>query len=363
MDGAAVEPKIHYDCDPCLERSRYQVQAIVHGTKDDPLWQQVQAAAVQAAMDMNVQFDMKLNDKYDVSQMVKDINKVTTTDAAAGPDVLIVSIPSVEVQSAVMDVVNAGIPVVGLNAGSQMGTAVGVLDFVAPDDVAGGNLAGETMVLHGASSGKFLFVNDELGNIVNVERVTGFKSAFNSTVTVEEFVIESGISTSAMTSSIASKLNGCPYQGVLLSGPRTVQAAVSAYASAGCSISNMPMGSFDTSNSVFVAIGNDQLTFTIDNQQYLQGALSTVLASLVATTGKSLASSAEAKGGAYLTGPKAVTKSTLPSDTVKSCMNEAFPVCPMNKVRIFFGFGFASFFRVTRILESFMPLNYTGCRA
>ena len=105
---------------------------------------------------------------------------------------------------------------------------------------------------------------------------------------------------------------------------------------AGCSDdgNTLLLGSCDTSKSVFDAIGSNKLSFTIDNQQYLQGALTTVLASLVATTGKSLAASAEEvdSGGAYISGPKVITKSTLPSDTRKECINDAFPVCPMNKV-------------------------------
>ena len=341
MLADAVTPTIRYDCNPCLERSKYKVEMIVHGSNKDPFWQQVTAGATQAAKDMNIQLDMKLYDKFDISQMIDDIKKVPGAGGDDEPDVLIVSLPSDDVAEVAKDVViDAGIPVIGINSGSTKGKDIGVLDFVAPNDIDGGMVAGQTIIDMATSNSialsNVLFVNDEKGNVATSERYIGLQSAFEAdtttTVTVEEYVIDGSMDTNSMTSSMSSKLSGCPYQAVMLSGTRTVESTSAALANAGCSTTTTLLGSFDTSEAVFDAIGSSQLSFTIDNQQYLQGSLTTVLASLVATTGMSLAPSAEVDGGAYITGPKVITKETLPSDTRKQCINDAFPVCPMNKV-------------------------------
>jgi ABC-type sugar transport system substrate-binding protein len=82
------------------------------------------------------------------------------------------------------------------------------------------------------------------------------------------------------------------------------------------------------SKDVYAAIGDDKLDFTVGNNQYLQGALGIILATLAVTEGQSLA------GRTYNTGPQLLTKANVPSDTIKVCEADAFPVCPNDKVRI-----------------------------
>lgn len=102
-----------------------------------------------------------------------------------------------------------------------------------------------------------------------------------------------------------------------------------AYEAAGCSIDSAPLGAFGTSHEVFAAVGNDDLSFAIGEQQALQGALAVHLAAVYASTGKSLA---RPSSGAYLTGPHVVTKSTLPTDSLQVCEVAAWPVCPNEMV-------------------------------
>lgn len=93
----------------------------------------------------------------------------------------------------------------------------------------------------------------------------------------------------------------------------------------GCTV---PLGAFDTSGIVFDAIGNDELAFTVGQQQALQGALAILLAALHATTGMSLASSANSEYDEYLLDPLLIIKATLPMDTEQVCEAAAFPICP-----------------------------------
>ena len=335
--SSAAAPTVRYECDPCLERADYTIRVILHGSTADPFWDQVGASMAQSFSNMGVDWDMDLYDDFDDDQMAADIANV-----AAGkdrPDALLVSIPSQAVANAVQQVVAANIPVLGINTGSAVGKDIGVLDFVASDDRAGGVLAAEAMVAAATTAGvtlqtNILFVNDETGNQGMALRLAGFSEKLSeSSVTVQEIEVDGSASPSTIQSTLTNAFRQANCPPVLLSGARTLQPAIDAFAAAGCS-APLLMGAFDTNQAVFDAIGGDQLAFTIGQQQALQGSLTALLAALYATTGKSLASSVEAEGGAYLTGPVLITKDTLPTDSQQVCENDAFPVCPNTLVRI-----------------------------
>lgn len=328
---AASSPaeSVRYSCEPCLDRSDYSVKAVVHGTATDPFWQQVRSTAVQSASDMGVTLEMDLSNSFDTETMVRDIGAaVDAHGSSGGYDALVVTIPSISVLDAVDQAVKAGVPVFGLNSGDpSQAKSVGVLDFVASDNKKGGEMAAEEMQKF-FSSGRFenaLFVNDEYGNTAINERLEGFKEKLGDSVEVTELSVD-GTSSSDMNSKLEGALDDCSsYQAVLLSGTRALQAAVAAYNSAGCSLSNIPLGAFDTSKEVFDAISSEELAFTVGQQQALQGALSVHMAALYASTGKTLALPMD---GAYLSGPHLITKETLPTDPKRICEDEAFPVCP-----------------------------------
>ena len=90
---------VQFDCDPCLDRTNYKMQAVVHGTSDDPFWQQVQATMNQAAYEMGIDFSMSLYDQQDNidDRMASDLYALST----ANLDALIVTIPTESVRHAV----------------------------------------------------------------------------------------------------------------------------------------------------------------------------------------------------------------------------------------------------------------------
>ena len=94
-----------------------------------------------------------------------------------------------------------------------------------------------------------------------------------------------------LVESMKSTCCSCP--AVLLSDKNILQEAIAAYAEAGCSLSDSPLGTFETSQSVYDALSANQLAFAIGEQQALQGSLAMVLASLYVSTGKSLSASSE----------------------------------------------------------------------
>lgn len=347
VSAQTTPPVVRYMCDNCIDRSKYTVRAIVHGTKDDPYWQQLQASAVQAAKDMQVGLEMTLYDPQSsaeaiATQMAEDIQ--AAIDANPRPNGLIVSIPFEEVASAVQQAVAAGIPVFGVNGDSVTGADTGVLDFIASDHKIGGTLAAEEMIKSGASS-NFLFVNYQgEGNFINAERYAGFSQAIQGSnettapVDVNEIVVDANadaavIQEALVTAMTSSTSSSCP--AVLLSGKNILQSAIAAHAEAGCSsliTTTSPLGTFETSQEVYNAIDAGQLSFAVAEQQALQGSLAMILAALYVTTGKTLSASTEVEGGAYLTGPIIINKNTTMSDSQKTCEVDAFPICPNNKV-------------------------------
>ena len=52
------------NCDPCIERPTYRIQAIVHGTSDDKFWQRMRSSSIQAANDMRVELDFELYGEF-----------------------------------------------------------------------------------------------------------------------------------------------------------------------------------------------------------------------------------------------------------------------------------------------------------
>lgn len=58
-----------FNCDPCINRADHVVKAIVHGTKSEAFWQQVEAAMRQAETDMRVSLHMELYDELDTAQV------------------------------------------------------------------------------------------------------------------------------------------------------------------------------------------------------------------------------------------------------------------------------------------------------
>lgn len=203
----------------------------------DPFWQEIQAAAKQAASDMKVNLDMNLYDTYNTQRMAADIRAAVAASDGSG---LLVTIPDDVVSAAVKEAIDAKIPVVGINSGAAAGQDFGVMDFVAPDDVKGGELAAETFVGLKGNITSALYINDQDGNNAYSNRFSGFKNI----ITGAEMLSVTGEDSSAMEAAIANHLQDCPYQAILLSGPRSLSATIAAYEKSGCS--NASLGAFET---------------------------------------------------------------------------------------------------------------------
>jgi simple sugar transport system substrate-binding protein len=322
--GDAATLKEPFDCDPCIDRPSYLIRAIVHGTKS-AFWEQVRNAAFQAAADMRVNFQMELYDTFDEEKMAQDIIDLSTGPNA--PDALIVSIPSTRVQEAVSTALKY-VPVFGLNSGYEVASELGLFGFVSMDEYEGGAMAARefSKQKNVTNATQFLFVNHEKGNLALQHRLNGFQDTLDGKV--EELVVDPD---GDMASLLKDALEGCNYDAVLLASSFTLEYTTSAMSQNGCSLGDILLGTFDTNANVYGAIAVGKLSFAISQHQHLQGAFSVVMASLYATTGKKLVPSSESLFGVYSSGPSVINLRNLPSDTLQTCEDEAFPVCSDTK--------------------------------
>jgi simple sugar transport system substrate-binding protein len=275
----------------------------------------------QAGNDMRVNFNMEL---YDDSES----NANTGAAMAAGikaaigaedpPEAIVVNIPSEAVKAAVMEAVSLDIPVFGMYSGYEYAEDIGMQGFVAMDQELAGEVAGNEFLKmkEKSSDGKVAYLTLQETNDIYGKRLAGLKKVFS---TVEE--IQAGPLDPAA-------LDGCPYDYVLLASSDLLADVLQAYEENGCDYADHPIGTFDTNSDVHDALSSGKLAFTVSQQQHLQGALSLVMATLYATTGKALATSSESEYGMQSVGPTIITPANLPSDTDQECENDSFPVCP-----------------------------------
>lgn len=355
--AAAVAPAANLSCDPCIDRPSYNLRAIVHGTSDDAFWLRMRAASVQAARDMRIQLDFELYETFDPDRMAGDILEA----AAAGaenmmdgdrkdnrPDALVVTIPSPIVEEAIVQALEMGMPVFGLNSGYDVAEAAGVMGFVAMDEYLGGKAAAEEFVIAfdvdasgdpalsgieitttssnataadavlASSSSRSItraaFINHQKGNSALEARRNGFADGLATTddrIVVDEIVVDLANSSNDPESVVAglqSSIEGCPYDIILLSGESSLEVTTSALYSAGCVLApgKTLLGSFDTGERIYASIATGRLAFAISQQSHLQGTLSIVFAATYVTTGKKLARAAvsDSEYGIWLSGPQ-----------------------------------------------------------
>jgi ABC-type sugar transport system substrate-binding protein len=290
------------NCDPCIDRPSYTIKAITHGTKTSGFWKHVRAAAIQAAIDMRVNLEFDLHDTYDPEQMAADIVKAAT--GANPPHALLVSIPSPLVHNAITTAVSNHVPVFGINSGYQFAESLGVLGFVAMEEYIGGVEAANVFLSAKNNITRALFVNTEQGNTALDARRRGFNDTLqnaNSAETIAFYPVEKLLQVDVLVldmtaddSEILSKFEDatreCTYDAILLGGKSPLEFATFALETNGCLPPKSLLGTFDISSTVYDDIAVGKLHFAVSQQQYLQGALGVVMASVYATTGQSLSS-------------------------------------------------------------------------
>jgi len=254
---------------------KIRIVIVSHGQASDPFWSVVQNGAAQAAKDMGVTVEYQAPGTFDMVAMAQLIDAAV----ASQPDGLVVSIPDAEALGpSIKAAVDAGIPVISMNSGSDVAKELGVLNHVGQTEyeagLGGGQRMGEAGVTHA------LCVNQEVGNAALDDRCRGFTDALKeSGGTVEVLAIDLADPTGAQQSIEAALSSDPEIDGIFTLGPTGAAPAMAALESAG-QTGTIKLATFDLSPEVLEGVRDGNVLFAIDQQQYLQGYLPVVLLTL-----------------------------------------------------------------------------------
>ena len=274
-------------------RGDMSIAVVTHGQASDPFWSVVQNGVNAAAEDMGVQVEYNAPDTFDMVEMSQLIDAAVATE----PDGLIVSIPDADaLREAIQGAVDAGIPVISMNSGSDVYEELGLLTHVGQTELIAGEEAGQRLADEGVINA--LCINQEVGNAALDQRCEGFEQGLGGEVQVVAVDLNNPTDAQAK---IESAVNQNPdINGMLTLGPTGAEPALKALREAG-KLEEIKLATFDLAPSVLEAIRDGDMVFAVDQQQYLQGYLPIVFLTNYAQYGVTPASE-------VLTGPAFVTQ-------------------------------------------------------
>ena len=236
---------------------------VTHGQSSDPFWSVVANGVQAGADDMGVAVEYQAPGSFDMVEMSNLIDAAV----ASNPDGLVVSIPDADALGpSIQAAVDAGIPVVSINSGSDVFADLGVLTHVGQTEFEAGLGAGEKLAEAGGTNA--ICVNQEVGNVALDLRCEGFTEGFGGPVEVVPVDLRDP---QATQSTVENTINSNPDVDTILTlGPTAATPTLQALQGAG-RLEDINFATFDLSPEVLQAIADGQMAFAIDQQQFLQG--------------------------------------------------------------------------------------------
>ena len=266
---------------------------VSHGQANDPFWSVVKNGVTRAAEDMEVDVDYRAPETFDMVAMAQLIDAAVNQE----PDGLVVSIPDADaLGDAIQKAVEAGIPVVSMNSGSDVSKTLGATLHVGQEEYDAGKAGGEKLAALGGKKG--LCVNQEVGNVALDQRCAGFEDGIGGPVTV--------LPVSNEPSEVEAKVKAAldsdgEIDAILALGASTAGEPSLAAVEALGKLDSVRIGTFDLSADFLKAVAAGKAAFAIDQQQYLQGYLPVVFLAMNARFGL-------IPGGNVPSGPNLITK-------------------------------------------------------
>lgn len=269
---------------------------VSHGQASDPFWSVVQRGSEAAATDLGVTVEYQAPTTYNMVEMAQLIDAAV----ASKPDGLVVSIPDAEALTpSIQRAIEAGIPVISINSGSDVAADLGVLVHVGQTEYEAGFGGGQRMAEAGVTNSICLI--HEAGNAGLEERCQGFTDAMTEAGgTVEQLVVDLNNPTEAQQRVEAALAAGADVNGIMALGPTGAMPALQAITAAG-KTGTVQIATFDLSPEVLQAIKDGTMLFAIDQQQYEQGYLPIVLLKLYVTNGNTIANPILMTGPGFVT--------------------------------------------------------------
>lgn len=265
---------------------------VAHGQANDPFWSVVKNGAAKAGEDTGATVDFRSPEVFDMVAMGQLIDAAVNQN----PDGLVVSIPDADALGpAIQRAVDAGIPVISMNSGSDVAHKLGARLHVGQSEFDAGKRAGEELATMGGTKG--ICVNQEVGNVSLDQRCAGFAEGFAHPVTV----VPTQNDPTEVQSKVRAALEADPEVNTVLGlGASLVgEPAVAAVEALGRE--DVLIASFDLSAGFLQSVADGKAAFAIDQQQFLQGYLPVAFLALNANYGLM-------PGGDVPSGPNLVKK-------------------------------------------------------
>src|SRR5215216_1724376 len=197
------------------DRSDLRFVVVTHGQASDPYWSVVQNGVNQAAKDMGVQVEYHSPDTFNMVAMSQLIDAAV----ASQPDGIAISIPDADaLGDSIKAGVDAGIPMISLDSGSDIAAELGMLTHVGQTEYEAGVGAGQRMGEAGVTTA--ICVNQEVGNVALDLRCQGFTDGLaESGGTTEVLAVDLADPTGSQQK-ISAALTAAPdVNGILTLGP------------------------------------------------------------------------------------------------------------------------------------------------
>ena len=249
---------------------------VAHGQANDPFWSVVKNGAAKAGEHTGATVDFRSPEVFDMVAMGQLIDAAVNQE----PDGLVVSIPDADALGPSIErAVDAGIPVISMNSGSDVAKELGALLHVGQSEFDAGKAAGEKLAELGGKKG--ICVNQEVGNVSLDQRCAGFAEGFGNPVSV----VPTQNDPTEVQSKIRAALDSDPEVDTVLGlGASLVgEPAVAAVKALGRD--DVLIASFDLSAGFLQSVADGDAAFAIDQQQYLQGYLPVAFLALNAEYG------------------------------------------------------------------------------
>jgi simple sugar transport system substrate-binding protein len=247
----------------------YRIVVVTHGQASDPFWSVVKNGVDAADADLAcVETEYQAPGTFDMVAMSQLIDAAVASE----PDGLVISNPDPDALGAsVAAAIEAGVPVISINSGSDVAAEIGVIAHVGQTEYEAGLGGGERMAAAGVTNA--LCVNQEVGNVALDLRCQGFTDALAASGgTVEVLAVDLADPTGS-ENRIQAALEGNPdINGVFTLGPTGAAPALAVLTEMGL-LGEIQLATFDLSPDVLQAIADGNMLFAIDQQQYTQGYL------------------------------------------------------------------------------------------
>lgn len=244
-----------------VDTQRKVVAMISHGAPGDTFWDLVRKGAEDAANKSNIEL------RYSSDPQAPNQANLVQSAIDSKVDGIAVTMPNAQAIGPVAQkAVDAGIPVVGLNAGMTEFQRFGMQGFFGQDESVAGELAGKR--LSEESAQKVLCVIHEQGNSSQEARCGGIEKGLGKKV---EILYVNGQDLTSVQATVQTKLAQDPSIDWIMSLVAPV--ALTSVRSVEAAGSEAKIATFDTNGELVDAIKAGTIEWAVDQQPYLQGYL------------------------------------------------------------------------------------------